>query len=199
MANIVVCVELGDGQPTESSLSAIGDARRVSSAMGATVLALVVVPGQPPAGSEAGTAPDEDALSAALGAAGADKVLLVNAGGGSAGWEGPLGLIVDRFAPRLYLLPAGPLADAVGAFLASRTRAFLLPHARLDFRAGSEAVPASVAACRANHPGKTADGPESVDLAAAALPVVVTLDAHPAPRLSGTRPAELAVLEFPRS
>ena len=198
MANIVVCVELGSGQPTESSLSAIADARRVAAAMGATVLALVV-PGQLGADGEPGAPPDEEALSAALGATGADKVLLVNAGGGATGWEAPLGLIVDRFAPRLYLLPAGPLADAVGPFLASRTRAFLLPHARLDFRAGSEAVPASVAACRANHPGKAAEGPESVDLAAAALPVVVSLDAHAAPRLTGTRPAELAVLESPRS
>jgi hypothetical protein len=38
-----------------------------------------------------------------------------------------------------------------------------------------------------------------VDLAAAALPVVVTLDAHSTPALTDTRPAELAVLEPPPS
>ena len=190
MANIVVCVELGpepEQQPTAASLSAVSDARRVAGAMGATVLALVTNP-------VSGAAPDEEALSAALGAAGADKVLMVAAGGGSQGWEAPLEIIVERFAPRLYLLPAGPVADEVGPFLAGKTRAFLLPHARLEFRAGSEAVPASVAACRAGNGG---DGPESVDLAAAALPVVVTLGAHATATLAGTRPAELAVLDHP--
>ena len=186
MANIVVCAPLEGGQPIAAALCAVGDGRRVSSVMGATVQALVA--------TGPGGGPNEDQLCAALGAAGADKVLLVADPADlatAAAWQAPLALVIDRFAPRLFLLPAGPLAAELGPWLAAQVKGFLLPHARLDIRAGNEAVPPSVAL----RPDDKGDGPKDVDLAAAALPVVAIVDPHQAPVLTGTRPAELAVLD----
>jgi hypothetical protein len=194
VANIVVCVELDGGQPTEATLTAVADARRVSEAIGASVFALLVAPAAAAASGQGGHY-DEDQLAAAVGGAGADKLLLVEPGPGAAptldAWHSPLDLVIDRFAPRLFLLPAGPMGEALGPWLVGRTRAFLLPGAGLDVRAGNEAVPASVAACRA---ADTGEGPEAVDLAAAALPVVLTVAGRARPPLPGTRPAELAFL-----
>jgi hypothetical protein len=195
VANIVVCVELDGGQPTEATLTAVADGRLVSEAIGASVFALLVSPASPAAGAGY----DEDRLAAAIGGAGADKLLLVEAAAGAAPtldtWHAPLALVIDRFAPRLFLLPAGPMGEALGPWLVERTRAFLLPGARLDVRAGNEAVPASVAACRAPD---TSEGPEAVDLAAAALPVVLTVAPHARPPRPGARPAELAILGLAR-
>ena len=68
MANIHAYIELAGDQPAESSLEALGEGRRIASALGATLHAVVAC-AIPPRGA--------DGLIETLGRHGADKVVLV--------------------------------------------------------------------------------------------------------------------------
>jgi hypothetical protein len=110
-------VELRAGRPTGPSLFALSEGRRVARAAGATLFAVVAAP---PLAVE-----DLSAVTSAVGAAGADKLLLCEGAdlGGppdDASTGRAIGDAISRVPPLLVLLPAGGAGPALGPPLAAR-------------------------------------------------------------------------------
>jgi hypothetical protein len=187
LANIVVNIELRDGHLTDPTRFALGEARRVARALGATVYALVV-------GAEIG--PLADALALPLGQAGADKVLLVADRLAAECpveplWRNVLDAIVDRLRPRLFLWPAGSIGLQLGPPLAIRLGANFFPRATFDLDGGGVESDARLVIRRWTD---SQDGFLTVGIGAAFAPAVVTLTAGHSPADQGVGPAEVAVL-----
>ncbi len=129
MANLAVYIETGDGgKPTQASIRALAQARRVSEALGASVYALV------PSATEAA---DVEGLSVRLGACGADRVLICSPGLPGAvplyDAAGPLlEALVKMLRPRLFVFPIGDAAVQLAPMLAARVLAEFLPNACVD-------------------------------------------------------------------
>jgi hypothetical protein len=113
MASLLVFVELCGGSPVPAGRSALGAARRLADARGATVYAIV---GSADALDEAAL----EGLERTLGAWGADKILacLHPTLGAPAGFEPLLSEAARRLRPRYLVLPGGGLAAALGPTLA---------------------------------------------------------------------------------
>jgi electron transfer flavoprotein alpha subunit len=114
LPNLLVPIDLRDGEPTGPSLFALGEGRRVAHAAGATVYAIVM------SDRELG-----DGVVARLGRAGADKVLLCEGAALATtpldATHGPALLAaVERISPLLVLFPAGGAGLALGPSLAAR-------------------------------------------------------------------------------
>lgn len=128
MATIAVYVDLRDDVPTRPTRFALAQARRLSTALGATVHAVVGTPSE---------APDvADRLAEMLGAAGADRVIVcrdpVFGGPALPSIQGRLTeLVANRLRPRLLLFPSGSVGLALGAWAAARLGAPLCSRAQL--------------------------------------------------------------------
>jgi electron transfer flavoprotein alpha subunit len=191
VANIVVFIEMREARPTEPSRFALGEARRVADALGATVYALVA------SGELAAAAADE--LPGALGAAGADKILLC-ADAALAGppvdavMGGVLAVVAEKLRPRLFLWPAGSVGLQLAPSLAARTGAALFPRASLVLIEGAEGAAAGLELRRWS---ARQDGIWTLDLAATGAAAVVTLAADLAADLAEPGEAELQMLSAP--
>jgi len=137
LPNLLVPIDLRDGEPTGPSLFALGEGRRVAHAAGATVYAIVM--------SDRDL---DDGVVARLGRAGADKILLCE---GTAlatppldATHGPALLAaVERISPLLVLFPAGGAGLALGPSLAARLGAAFAGAADVEVASG-EALPEGV-------------------------------------------------------
>ena len=114
LPNLLVPIDVRDGEPTGPSLFALSESRRVARVAGATVFAIVMHDRE-----------IEGPLVARLGRAGADKVLLCEGAGLGAppleATHGPaLQAAVARVAPLCVLFPAGGAGPALGPSLAAR-------------------------------------------------------------------------------
>ena len=126
LPNLLVPIDLRDGEPTGPSLFAVCEGRRVAHVAGATVYAIVMSDREIDA-----------AVVARLGRAGADKVLLCEGAGLAApaldATHGPaLQAAVERVAPLLVLFPAGGAGMALGPSLAARIGAAFAGAADLE-------------------------------------------------------------------
>jgi electron transfer flavoprotein alpha subunit len=126
VANILVLIELRDGSALPVSLEALGQARRISTALGATLYALLPLPEAPAYG--------EDDLIARCARHGADKVVLLSDEPLSMeaemrfGTHGPAVLAAcEQFPPALVILGATPGARDLAPRLAARLGAVYLP------------------------------------------------------------------------
>jgi electron transfer flavoprotein alpha subunit len=133
VANVLVYAELQEGRVSQSSLGALGEARRIGTGVGATVYALLPCAELPSYG--------EDDHIAVLARYGADKVIvLCGAGlGGSPLFvtHGPAVLrACDELPPALLLFPTSPGACDLAPRVASRLGAAFAATAVIELDAG---------------------------------------------------------------
>jgi len=126
VANLLVMMEFFRGELLPASLEALGQARRLGTAFGLSVYALVPLPSEPDSG-------DED-LTARCGRYGADKVVMLTGEGLQsegemrfACYSGALLAACAQLPPRLFLLGDTPAARDIAPRLASRLGAAYLP------------------------------------------------------------------------
>ena len=133
LPNLLVPIDLQGGHPTEPSLFALSEARRVAHTAGVTVFAVVMTDRHL-----------DEAIAAQLGRAGADKVLACEGPGLGAPpldlTHGPaLYAAVERIPPLLVLFPAGGAGPQLGPGLASRLGGAFA--AAADLELGEAATP----------------------------------------------------------
>ncbi len=126
LPNLLCPIDLRDGEPTVPSLFALSEARRVATAAGATVFALVFT-----------DRPLPEAVTERLGRAGADKVLLCEGAGLAAPpldatHGAALAAAIDRVPPLMVLFPAGGAGVELGPALAARLGAAFAGTADLE-------------------------------------------------------------------
>jgi electron transfer flavoprotein alpha subunit len=134
MANVLVVIELSDGKALPVCLETLGQGRRVSTHLGATLYAVVPMAHAPSYG--------EDDLIAQLAQHGADKVVLVtdeSLGGASDtmrwGTHGAaIAMVCDMLPPSLLLFGATPGGREVAPRAAARMGAAFLAEAWLEVR-----------------------------------------------------------------
>jgi hypothetical protein len=140
VANVLVVIELCGGKALPVCLEALGQARRVSTALGATLYALVPL-GHAPTYSE-------DDLIAVLASHGADKVVLVTDEVLAAGTEtmrwgthgSAVSMVSDLLPPSLLLFGATPGGREVAARAAARMGAAFLSEAWVELVDGKLAL-----------------------------------------------------------
>jgi hypothetical protein len=133
VANLLVVIEFAGDRVHPASLEVLGQARRIGSALGATVFAIMPCAATPGYG--------EDDLIAVLSRGGADKVLLATselfAGPARWGTHGPLVLSVCAQLPPTLLLFADTAAGReLGARAAAHLGAAFLTDAWLEIEGG---------------------------------------------------------------
>ena len=135
MANVLCVVELLRGRALPVSLEVLGQARRLSTELGATLYAVVALPRAP--------SWSDDDLVATLAAHGADKVVIATdetlAGGEELRWGthgAALAAVCDLLSPSLLLFGATPTAREVAARAAARIGAAFLADAWIEADAG---------------------------------------------------------------
>jgi hypothetical protein len=134
MANVLVVIELAEGKALPVCLETLGQARRLSTELGATLYAVVPMAHAPSYG--------EDDLIAQLAQHGADKVVLVTdeALGGASdpmrwGTHGPaIAMVSDMLPPSLLLFGATPGGREMGPRAAARMGAAYLCEAWVEMR-----------------------------------------------------------------
>jgi hypothetical protein len=126
VANLLVMMELYRGELLPASLEALGQARRLGTAFGLSVYALVPLPSEPDSG--------EEDITARCGRHGADKVVMLTGEGLQsesemrfAGYAGALLAACAQLPPRLLLIGDTPAARDIAPRLASRLGAAFLP------------------------------------------------------------------------
>jgi electron transfer flavoprotein alpha subunit len=185
VASIVVFIEVRAGAATTASRYAVAEGRRVASALGATVYALVAT----------GPSSEEvvEGLGRALGEAGADRVLCCAdptlAGPLLDVTAGPLlAAVAERLRPVLTLFPAGTVGAALAPPLAMRLRA--LYQARAALALVSEQGKSRLVVRRLRADGAV----RSVGVGTPERPVVATLPAGETPGPRGQPTAEVEAL-----
>ncbi len=135
MANVLCVVELLRGRALPVSLEVLGQARRLSTELGATLYAVVALPRAP--------SWSDDDLVATLASHGADKVVIATDetldGGEELRWGthgAALAAVCDLLSPSLLLFGATPTAREVAARAAARIGAAYLHEAWLEARDG---------------------------------------------------------------
>ena len=138
MANVLCVVELLHGKALPVSLEVLGQARRLSTELGATLYAVVALPRAP--------SWSDDDLVATLAAHGADKVVVAtdetfeqNGGGEELRWGthgAALAAVCDLLSPSLLLFGATPTAREVAARAAARIGAAYLHEAFVEAKDG---------------------------------------------------------------
>ena len=139
VANVLCVVELLNGRALPVSLEVLGQARRVSTELGATLYAVVALPRAP--------SWSDDDLVATLAARGADKVVIATDetldGGEELRWGthgAALAAVCDLLSPSLLLFGATPTAREVAARAAARLGAAYLHEAWIEAAAGQLAL-----------------------------------------------------------
>jgi electron transfer flavoprotein alpha subunit len=180
------------GRPTAPALFALAEARRVASALGATVYALVV--------TGALDAKAIDQLPGPLGASGADKVFLC-VGPAVAGppvyavYAGVLDLVVQKLRPRLFLWPAGNVGLQLAPAVAARAGAAFFPRAALDL--APAAAPDAPGTLVVRRWSAALDGHWSLPLTNSPVNVVATLAAGRPSAPASRGETELQLLSAP--
>ncbi|MDB4965063.1 MAG: hypothetical protein JWN44_752 [Myxococcales bacterium] len=135
MANVLCVIELLAGQALPVSLEVLGQARRVSTELGATLYAVVALPRAP--------SYSDDDLVATLAAHGADKVVIATDetidGGEELRWGthgAALAAVCDLLSPSLLLFGGTPTAREVAARAAARIGAAFLHEAFFEAENG---------------------------------------------------------------
>ena len=135
MANVLCVVELLHGRALPVSLEVLGQARRLSTELGATLYAVVALPRAP--------SWSDDDLVATLAAHGADKVVIATdetlGGGEELRWGthgAALAAVCDLLSPSLLLFGATPTAREVAARAAARIGAAFLHEAFVKAKDG---------------------------------------------------------------
>jgi electron transfer flavoprotein alpha subunit len=186
VANIVVFVEVRRGEPTVASRSAVAEARRVATELGATVYALVAT-----------GASSEEAITAhgrVLGEAGADRILCcADSSLGGALIDPTVGPLLarvgERLRPVLTLFPAGAVGPALGPPLAMRMGALFHPRVELTVVRDEGGDRLALRRFRA------ADGGvRTVEVGTLGQPVVATVPAGDDPGKRGEATGEVEVL-----
>jgi electron transfer flavoprotein alpha subunit len=188
LPNLLVPIDVRDGEPTGPSLFALSESRRVARVAGATVFAIVMHDRE-----------IEGALVARLGRAGADKVLLCEGAGLGAppleATHGPaLQAAVERVAPLLVLFPAGGAGPALGPSLAARIGAAYAGAADLEVSEASTPLDDGIGRVflrrwRANRAGYRRLDPVEIE-----RPVVAILAAGVAPPAIGNEEIDVDVI-----
>jgi electron transfer flavoprotein len=131
VANVLCVVELLQGRALPVSLEVLGQARRLSTELGATLYAVVALPRAP--------SWSDDDLVSTLAAHGADKVVIATDetldGGEELRWGthgAALAAVCDLLSPSLLLFGATPTAREVAARAAARIGAAYLHEAWLE-------------------------------------------------------------------
>ncbi|MDX2020714.1 MAG: hypothetical protein SF187_10755 [Deltaproteobacteria bacterium] len=192
MANLVVYTELAeDRQPTPGARFALAQARLIARALGATIHAAVAHPGV-----DTSTL---DEIAAALGGAGADRVLLwSNAAAGALPLYVSHGAFLEAMAkqlrPRLFIFAAGSPAVQLAPVLASRLPAEFFPRAQVTVGPANLDV-GDVGTLRLQR--VASDNIEQLDVIEAERMVVVTLCNGTTQTVTGGQPAELEVMDLP--
>jgi electron transfer flavoprotein alpha subunit len=131
VANLLCVMELLQGRALPVSLEVLGQARRVSTELGATLYAVVALPRAP--------SWSDDDLVATLAAHGADKVVIATDetldGGEELRWGthgAALSAVCDLLSPSLLLFGATPTAREVAARAAARIGAAFLHEAWVE-------------------------------------------------------------------
>jgi electron transfer flavoprotein alpha subunit len=189
LANIIVFVEVREGAATGSSRYAVSEARRVASALGATVYAVLAT----------GPATDREieAHARTIGQAGADRILCcADAALGGALLDATVGpflaALAERLRPVLTLFPAGVVGPALGPPLALRLGGLYHPRACLEIAREGETARLSARRFRASD-----GGVRVLEVAARhSRPVVATLPAGPDPGARGAPAAEVEMLAY---
>lgn len=135
MANVLCVIELYEGRALPVSLEVLGQARRVSTELGATLYAVVALPRAP--------SWSDDDLVATLASHGADKVVIATdetlGGGEELRWGthgAALAAVCDLLSPSLLLFGATPTAREVAARAAARIGAAFLHEAWIEAKGG---------------------------------------------------------------
>jgi electron transfer flavoprotein alpha subunit len=186
VANIVVFVEVRRGEPTTAARTAVAEARRVATDLGATVYALVATG---PTSEEAITG-----FGRVLGEAGADRILCCAdkalAGALIDATVGPLlARVGERLRPVLTLFPAGAVGPALGPPLALRLGALFHPRVELLVVRDQGGDRLALRRFRAGD-----GGVRTVEVGTLGLPVVATLPAGDDPGKRGEATGEVEVL-----
>lgn len=183
MANIHVYIELAGERPSEPSLEALGEGRRIASFLGATLYAVVPCHAPPNYG-------DDDVI-AVLGRHGADKVILVS----SPLLSGPplyatlgaaLAGVCERIPPALLLLAATPVGRDIAPRIAARLGAAYVPEPSIEYGPRGELVMSRTVYGGAYRRRLAADDLER--------PVVASLTRGSYHKASGDEEAEVVVL-----
>jgi len=194
MPNLLVPIDLRAGAPTEPSLFALSEARRVAHAAGVTVFAAVLADPRPEA--------ELHALAGKLGVAGADKLLLCERAGLDAppldATHGPaLQLLAERVPPLVVLFPAGGAGMQLGAPLAARLGAAFAAAADLEVSDSPVPLTDSVGRLCLRRWRRDLSAYRRLDPVELERPVVAVLGAHGAPREDGTPDVEVQVIDAP--
>lgn len=191
MANLVVYVELDAAlAPDASSRHALGCARGVANALGATVYGLVAVP--PAALGRL------DAVAQALGAAGADRGLAFATDAVLPLYEthgNTLERVAATLRPRFVVFPVGMAAVQLAPLLAARLSGTFFPGAQITVSAPRGGPGSGL--LRLSRLSADLETQYELDGCEADRVVVCTLAAGPAPTLKLGHDAELELLSVP--
>jgi electron transfer flavoprotein len=194
LPNLLVLIDLRDGVPTEPSLFALSEARRVAHDAGVTVFAVLMCDPRPEA--EIGR------VAARLGVAGADKILLFE----RAGLDAPpldathgalLHLAAERIPPLLVLFPAGGAGLQLGPPLAVRLGAAFAAAADLEVSDSPVPLVDSVGRLCLRRWRRDLSAYRRLDPVELERPVIAVLGAHGRSRDAGTPDVEIEVMETP--
>lgn len=190
MANLLVMMEFFRGELLPASLEALGQARRLGTAFGLSVYALVPLPSEPDSG-------DED-LTARCGRYGADKVVMLTGEGLQsegemrfACYSGALLAACAQLPPRLFLLGDTPAARDIAPRLASRLGAAYLP------RGAALEIDGQLILCDETGEHVTVDGEAATDETMpppAPAPVLMTVPPGRFQLASGAQDAEMLII-----
>ena len=194
MPNLLVPIDLREGVPTDPSLFALSEARRVAREAGVTVFAVLLTEPRPEE--------ETHAIAARLGVAGADKVLLCERPGYGApaldATHGPaLHLLAERVPPLIVLFPAGGAGLQLGAPLAARLGAAFASAADLEVSASPVPLTDSVGRLCLRRWRRDLSTYRRLDPVELERPVVAVLGAHGVARDEGTPAVEVQVIDGP--
>lgn len=139
MASVLVYIESAGDKPAATSLEVLGEARRVSTALGAALYAFA------PVVEAKDNTSVHTALVAALGGAGADKVLLMTLDdkSGPSRWDDhgvALHEACDQINPTLVLLAANTVGRNIGPRLAAKMGAAFVAEPSIERGAAGDVV-----------------------------------------------------------
>jgi hypothetical protein len=195
LPNLIVYIDRREGTPTNPSLFALSEARRISHAAGLTVFALVM--SDPP-----GAAATYDDLAATLGLAGADRVLVCEGAGlGAPALDSTHGRALLSAAERVpaivVLFPAGGPGDELGPPLAVRLGAAFAPAIEIQISEESGPLAEGVGRMRMRRWRADRTGYRQLDPVEIERPVIAILGAHGASTQAGTPHIDVEVIACP--
>ena len=194
LPNLLVLIDLRDGAPTEPSLFALSEARRVAHDAGVTVFAVLLCDPKPEE--------EIERVAARLGVAGADRILLCE----RPGLDAPaldathgalLHLVAERVPPLLVLFPAAGAGLQLGPPLAVRLGAAFAAAADLEVSDNPLPLPDSVGRLCLRRWRRDLSAYRRLDPVELERPVVAVLGAHGPARDTGTPRVEVEVIEAP--